>query len=158
MAIAGSPKTLLLSCSVQVFRTQTNWQPGNTWIISQLLPITKHWTSSHEFSKKSLEEGLKHLDKAHPSRSSLQQRTLGKSALSVAKQTTPHKITGLGGSVHKRARDKSLKNCQIHLETRKQANKRHKLVPMYWMYQNYCSCLYKLCNQSISPVMKWVRK
>ena len=50
----------------------------------------------YEYSKKSLEERLKLLDMAHPSISSQLQRTLGKSVLSVEKQTTQCKITGLG--------------------------------------------------------------
>ena len=97
MATVGFLKTLLHSCFVQVFQNHTNQQPSNTLTTSQLLPTIKYWILLHKYSKNSLEERLKHLDKAHRSTSSQQQRTLAKSAPSVEKQTIVHKITGQWG-------------------------------------------------------------
>ena len=163
MATADSPKTLPPSCFARVFQTHMNQLPSNIWITSQLLPIINYWISLHKFSKKRPEEGLKLLDKARPSTSSQVWRTSGKSVLSVANRTTQCKITGPGGRIWiKRARDnKSPKNCWICLEKRRQTKrgrakktKRHKQVPMYYLYWNWLICLYKQHNQLIFPATK----
>ena len=74
------------------------------------------------------------------------------------KTTTPCRITGLEGRIQiSRARDiTSPKNHQIHLEMKRQTKrgrakrkKRHQQVPMYYLYQNSLSCLYKQHNQLI---------
>ena len=109
MAIVDSPKTWWPSCSAWVFQTHMNRLPGNTLITSRVLPTTKFQMSSHESFKKRIGERPMLSDKAHPSTSSQLWRTLGKSVPSVEKQTTPHKITGLGGRTWiKKAKDNSV--------------------------------------------------
>ena len=130
MATASSQKTLQHFCSAQVYQTHTNQLPSNTWITSQLLPTTNSLTSLRESFKKRIGKRPMLSDRDLPPISSRLRRTLGKSVRSVARQTTQHKITGLGGRTQiKRAKDKSPKK-QIHLERRRQrkrqrAKKRH---------------------------------
>ena len=160
MATAHSPKTWWPSCSAWVFRTHTNRPPGNTLITSRVLPIIKFQISLHKSCKKRTGEKPWLLDKACPSTSSQQQRTLGKSVPSVVKQTTPCRTTGLGGkNANKKGKGQS---NQIWLEKRwtkrGRAKKRHQQVPMYYLYQTWPICLYKQHNQLIFHVTKWVRK
>ena len=64
----------------------------------------------------------------------------------------------------KKAKDnQSPKHYQIHLEKRRQtkrgrAKKRHQWVPMYYLYQNWPTCLYKWHNQLNFHAMRWGRK
>ena len=163
MAIASSPKTLQHSYSARVFQTHMNWLPGNTLITSRLLPTTNSLMLLWESSKKRIGAKPMLLDKVPPSTSSRLRRTLGKSVQSVERQTAQPKITGPEGRTQiKKAKEKSPKS-QIRLErrkwiTRQRAKKRHKQVPMYYLYRNWPTCLYKGHNQLIFHAMRQVRK
>ena len=79
----------------------------------------------HEYSKKSLEERLNWLDKAHPSTSSPLWRTLAKNVQSVEKQTTQLKITGQEEKICRRAR-KEIPKVPNSSGNKKKADKRGK--------------------------------
>ena len=118
MATADSLKTWWPSCSAWVFQTHMNRLPGNTLIISRVLPITKYQISLHKSYKKRIGEKPMLSDKACPSTSS--QQTLGRSVPSVEKQTTLHRITGLGERIQiKKAKDNQGPKSQIRLEKRR---------------------------------------
>ena len=140
MDTAPSPKTWQHSCSARVFRTHTNQLPGNTLTTSRLLLIINYQISSPESYKKRIGERLMLSDKA-PLSTSFQQRKLWtKNAQNVAKLTTQHNNIGQEEKIRtKKAQDKRSPKSQIRLEKRKgqneRAKKRHKRVPIFYLYQ-----------------------